>query len=278
MSHEVQIWRPDGLPGVEILHENNATRLHTLYFGSYVISAAVNVATEVQYQRQNYLVTNRSVHLGEPGEVYKAIRQYHQCSVQVLQLDSAFVYDAAYELGMAGQPHFRFPITWDEDTYVLLRRFHRSLTDSKNLLEQQTRVTELLRLLLTNYTEAQTQPALPSLGKAAIYRARDYLHAFWDKNITLDELAQAVHHSKSYVADSFRHEFGIPPHTYQIHLRIAHARLLLAQGQTISHVATITGFADQAHLTRYFKRVIGITPAVFAQNRKIVQDSDSKSS
>ena len=269
----VHFWRPAELPGVEILHENNATRLHSLYFSDYTISTAVHVATEVRYRHQSYMITSGSVHLGEPGEVYTATRQYQPCSVQVIQMDPARVQKTAYELGLVGQPHFRLPITWETDLYVALLQFHQALVCDSSSLEQQTRFNEILQLLLLRYTEHRLSQMLPHVGKPALYQARDYLHAYWNTNITLDTLAQTVHHSKSHLADSFRREFGIPPHTYQAHLRIARARVLLAQGHTISDVANQVGFADQAHLTRYFKRILGITPAVYAQNRKIVQDN-----
>lgn len=271
-----QFWRPAGLPGVEVLHEQNATRLHTLYFHAYAISAAVHVATEVRYRGQSYTITTGSVHLGEPGEVYTALRQYQPCSVYVLNLDPVVVHDTAYALGLPAEPHFRVPITWHPDIYAALRRLHASLLASSSVLEQQTRLAELLYLLLTHYGEQRPPRPLPPVGKTALYRARDYLHDHWNAPVTLDDLAHVVHHSTSYFADSFRREFGLPPHTYQLQLRVARARWLLAHGTAISEVAAEAGFADQAHLHRTFKRILGVTPANYAQNRKIVQDMGAR--
>ena len=57
---------------------------------------------------------------------------------------------------------------------------------------------------------------------------------------------------------------GLPPHAYQIQLRVARARELVAAGVPLAEVATMTGFADQSHLTRLFKRVVGIPPGQYA--------------
>jgi AraC-like DNA-binding protein len=58
----------------------------------------------------------------------------------------------------------------------------------------------------------------------------------------------------------FRKETGLSPHSYQTLVRVHLAKTLLAAGVAISQVAVDAGFYDQAHLTRYFKRIYGVTP------------------
>lgn len=62
---------------------------------------------------------------------------------------------------------------------------------------------------------------------------------------------------------SFRTVVGMPPHAYQLHVRIARAKTLLRQGSSIAQTAFATGFADQSHLTNRFKAVLGITPGQY---------------
>jgi AraC-like DNA-binding protein len=47
---------------------------------------------------------------------------------------------------------------------------------------------------------------------------------------------------------------------------------LLRKGRPIAHVASVTGFADQSHLNRHFKRLEGVTPSEFVGKSKNVQD------
>ena len=56
------------------------------------------------------------------------------------------------------------------------------------------------------------------------------------------------------------------PHAYQTHLRVRHARILLRTGVPIAHAAVEVGFYDQAHLTRHFKRIVGIPPGQFTRD------------
>jgi AraC-like DNA-binding protein len=70
----------------------------------------------------------------------------------------------------------------------------------------------------------------------------------------------------------FSRATGMPPHAYQIQLRIMRAKLLLKKWP-IASVAALTGFVDQSHFTRQFKRLVGVTPAQYAGEGKKVQDA-----
>jgi AraC-like DNA-binding protein len=96
-------------------------------------------------------------------------------------------------------------------------------------------------------------------------RARDYLRAQALKNVTLDELAGVAGLSKFYLLRSFSRAYGLTPHAYQMELRLARARRLLAEGRPLSHVTYDAGFADQSHLTRRFAAFYGLTPARYAR-------------
>jgi transcriptional regulator GlxA family with amidase domain len=71
--------------------------------------------------------------------------------------------------------------------------------------------------------------------------------------------------SRFHLLRVFSKEIGLPPHAYQIRLRIERARTMLRKGIPPALVAGATGFADQSHFTRHFKRVWGITPARYAR-------------
>jgi AraC family transcriptional regulator len=57
----------------------------------------------------------------------------------------------------------------------------------------------------------------------------------------------------------------LTPQAFQTNLRITHARTMLQAGDAIAAVAAACGFADQSHLTRTFRRAVGITPGRFAE-------------
>jgi AraC-like DNA-binding protein len=99
---------------------------------------------------------------------------------------------------------------------------------------------------------------------AAVRRARAYLADRWANPVSLSELSAVAGLSRFELVRRFRSDVGLPPHTFQLDLRIKRARGMLAAGQTPAAVAAACGFADQAHLTRTFKRFVGVTPTRFA--------------
>jgi AraC-like DNA-binding protein len=102
---------------------------------------------------------------------------------------------------------------------------------------------------------------------AAVGTVRDLLHERLADPPTLAELAVMTELSQFSLLRAFRAEMGLPPHAYLNQLRVRQARLLLDDGISAADVAAEVGFADQAHLTRHFKRVVGVPPAAYQRER-----------
>lgn len=81
----------------------------------------------------------------------------------------------------------------------------------------------------------------------------------------LAELATAARLSRFELVRRFGKQIGQPPHAFQVNLRVARARALLVRGEPSAAVAAACGFHDQAHLTRTFRRAVGVTPAQYAR-------------
>ncbi len=99
-----------------------------------------------------------------------------------------------------------------------------------------------------------------------VERVRQHLRERFLENVSLDELAEFVGGSKFTMLRAFKAQYGLPPHAFVVNLRVTRARELLAQGFLASAVAPMTGFHDQAHLTRHFKRIVGQTPRQYQRS------------
>jgi AraC-like DNA-binding protein len=82
--------------------------------------------------------------------------------------------------------------------------------------------------------------------------------------VSLAALSSVAALSRFELVRRFRRDTGLTPHAFQTNLRIARARDMLNRGEPAAQVAAQCGFADQPHLTRTFKRAVGVTPARFA--------------
>ncbi len=97
-----------------------------------------------------------------------------------------------------------------------------------------------------------------------IREALSFMEANFAEPLTLAQLARLSNLSVFRFATVFRREVGLPPHRYLCRLRVRHAKSLLRQGTSPATVAMDSGFFDQSHLCRHFKRLCGVTPGQFA--------------
>jgi AraC-like DNA-binding protein len=108
------------------------------------------------------------------------------------------------------------------------------------------------------------RPELPDrLERTPAYRLRDLLEAHVVAGISLAEAARTLHFHPAYLVRSFSREFGMSPHQYLISRRVDLARRLIVAGDPLWSVAAGSGFYDQPHLIRHFKRILGVSPGAF---------------
>jgi AraC family transcriptional regulator len=107
------------------------------------------------------------------------------------------------------------------------------------------------------------------LSPVARRRVLELMDAGLNARLTVDALAREAGLSPTHFARAFRQTTGRAPHRYLLALRLQRARDLLGEpGTTISDVALRTGFTDQAHLTRLFRREFGVTPGSYQRARR----------
>jgi AraC-like DNA-binding protein len=92
---------------------------------------------------------------------------------------------------------------------------------------------------------------------------RDRLDEGYAEDLTAADLAAAAGTSRFAVYRAFREAYGLSPSDYQRQARLRHARRLIGAGWGIAEAATVAGFADQSHLTRWFTRCYGVTPGAY---------------
>ena len=128
--------------------------------------------------------------------------------------------------------------------------------------------TALAVHLLRHY--CATQPRLSSisggLSVANWNQVKAYIDAHLHQNLKLVELAAIAQISPTYFARLFKQSEGITPHQYILKQRIDRAQSLLRHSElSLADIAVRVGFCDQSHLTRCFKRLVGVTPTQFRQ-------------
>jgi AraC-like DNA-binding protein len=122
-------------------------------------------------------------------------------------------------------------------------------------VEITTAVADALRSL------AGRRPQAPgTLDAGAVELARDYLAAHACEHTSAATLERISGTDRYTLARHFRRAFGTSPDRYRTLRRLALARAAIEGGTPLARAAVQTGFADQSHLTRQFKRTYGLTP------------------
>ncbi|QUI35806.1 AraC family transcriptional regulator [Streptomyces alfalfae] len=190
-----------------------------------------------------------------------------------------YAYRAMYPLpsllaeGTATPPHFREAVVDDPELAAALRAAHTELSGARGRvdpLEAESRVpwllTALARRLGAARPLADRVPGADHIARAVRERLADELLA----PPSLAELAAPLGLSRYQLLRAFRTSTGLPPYAWLAQYRVTRARAHLDAGLRPAEAASLVGFADQAHLTRWFRRVLGVTPAAY---RNSVQDA-----
>jgi AraC-like DNA-binding protein len=158
-------------------------------------------------------------------------------------------------------PHFRVDVIRDRDVAARLGRFHQlSERPGSSVLQRESLLAGALGLLAARHAAPSAGLRSPGTEPAAVRLSREYLEEHATEQVTLQALSRIAGLSAFHLCRVFATAVGMPPHAYQTQVRVRRARSLLRTGLPISQVAVATGFTDQAHLTRHFKRIVGLTP------------------
>ncbi|MFA1549599.1 helix-turn-helix transcriptional regulator [Actinomadura chokoriensis] len=152
-------------------------------------------------------------------------------------------------------------------------RPHGALRLGEDRLEGESRLLEVLGALVRRHAVHGPRAATRRGRSDADRIARQVATRLSDELTappTLAEMAADLELSRYQLLRAFRDAVGMPPYAWLAQHRVTRARTLLEVGYRPAEAATLVGFADQAHLTRWFRRVLGVTPGAY---RNSVQDS-----
>jgi AraC-like DNA-binding protein len=275
-GEQIEVWRAPHLNQLELRRGTEVTAPYPRHWHEeYQLCLIQAGGGELDYRRATHATPTGSLFIVHPGEAHaNHTRLERGCSFRSLYLQPELMRQAAVELAerQTALPFFPTTIISERQTLHSYLELHRVLETPSTWLEQEARLADFLQRLVTRY--AEIPPTLRKAGQEqrAVQQVREYLTEHYAENISLQQLAQLAGLSPFHLNRVFRAACGLPPHAFQTQVRIARAKTMLRQGDSIAQVASQTGFADQSHFTRHFKRLMMLAPGQY-QNSKNVQDS-----
>lgn len=181
---------------------------------------------------------------------------------KVLYLDPALLHEWD-ERDVAAPRAARWVVFRDRALRDSLLRMHAVLGAGTGGLELDESVVGAVAALRPHLRPGPP-PARGRFEHAAVRRARAYLTEHWNQPVPLATVSSFAGLTRFELVRRFRQQTGLTPHAFQTNVRVARARAMLSAGDSIARVAAACGFADQPHLTRTFRRAVGVTPGRFA--------------
>ncbi len=258
-------WQHPAVSGVDLLRARYVKHGFTKHtHDTFAIGVAREGVEELLVGTEKHRVTAGGVvllnpevvHTGRPigtdGWAYRAF-----------YLDVAVVAEAT---GVAS-PWFTEGVVYDAAAAAAIHQAHLA-AQSGDRLASGTLLAATLSGLTRGY--GGRHRIASAAGDRAVVDAREILHERLIDPPSLAELAAEVGAGQYSLLRAFRTVHGLPPHAYLNQLRVRRARTLLDAGEPAAQAAVAVGFVDQSHLTKHFRRIVGVAPGAY--QRKNVQD------
>ena len=172
----------------------------------------------------------------------------------------------------------RFEAIPDSSLWTAAR--HRSVADAVGILDDVRRRIErdpegarsaALRLvtLLTRPTSGNPPPVRGGLAPWQKRKIDRHIRQSLERTLRVKDLAEQASLSVSHFCRAFKESFGASPHLHLTRLRVERAqRLMLTTQDPLSQIALACGMADQAHLSKLFRREVGEPPNTWRRRNR----------
>jgi len=267
-SVESIFWARSGsLAGVEVLSGVADARPWRWFHETYSFCAAEAAASNWRYRRGEYFLNDGSVMLLEPGETHRNIVVHKPADFKVLLVSASAFTELSRELGVPATVHFSSAQIDRAELFAPIWRLCQAIEVGASPLAQQELLTKVVARLAA-HGERRLPPPSGEKEPGAVARAKAYLEHHYRDRVTLDELAAVAGVTRFRLVQAFSRAVGLPPHAWQILLRVERSRELLAQGMSAAAAASESGFCDQAHFSRHFRRIMRVTPGDYRRGSR----------
>jgi AraC-like DNA-binding protein len=264
----VAFYRRNELFGVETRTVNDSSRPFRCYATDFEFMTAGTWRGEVWHRRRQSLLQPGTVLCAHPGEVFLSRKVFEGGSLSSLMVDPQVLasYAAEHQLS-PNRLQLRALTQVSSELGASLARVFETIRPGSSALELETSFVEFIAAMAGELVDDAVR-ALPPRADSELRvaeRVRECLHNDASATLDLTSLANQTGMSRFQALRAFKRRYGLPPHTYQLRVRLGLAQKSLREGLQPAHVAAEYGFVDQSHLTRHFKRLVGVTPAQYAR-------------
>ena len=283
MKENARFWHHHDAGPVDFLHATYYTHSFPKHIHEgYVFGVVTRGVEAFDREGEDFQAEEGSLVIINPGDTHTGYAPFDMgWSYRTLYPQTDLIRKVAgMESSHAGlYPGFSRAVVKDSALVQDFLYMHRIHEFSDSALERETLFYSVMRRLISLYSDTRISLS-GRQGKDAslVSRVCDYLSAHYDENPGLVELSDLTGVSPWHLTRVFRTAKGIPPHTWLNQYRVNRARDMILQGASPSMAASASGFTDQSHLNKHFKRYFGVTPGKISRPSNNVQDQNGQES
>ena len=258
-KNSVAVWRPEGLLNAEIhLGNFEASGLPRHMHATYQLGLILKGTAKFYYRGAYHTVGAGSlitIELGEP---------HGGDSLEPWAFSFIFVEPELVARWLGGDGLTRFKhFSPSQPLTQRLEHIYRQFISASGW-EREEHLFTFLRELFGEHSEGTgggVHQGSNAQEPKAVALVKDHLHAYFYEGVTLESLATLTALHPNYLHQVFKASTGLTPYAYLTSLRLDHAAQSLRAGLPPAVAAAAAGYTDQSHLTKHFRRYIGVTPA-----------------
>ncbi|MEV6568689.1 helix-turn-helix transcriptional regulator [Streptomyces kronopolitis] len=258
---QIRAWRPPLTGIAEVFHARITDHVYPMHtHDSWTLLIVDDGMVRYELDRHEHGALDQLVTLLPPHVPHNG-RSVTPDGFQkrVIYLDSTQLEDSLIGLAVDS------PVLEDPVLRQRIHLLHRSLEQAGDELEAESRLA-MVSERLRDHLQGRVESRSPIRNSTIAFRLRDLLDARFVEGISLQDASETLHVHPAHLVRVFSREFGMGPHQYLTSRRVDLARKLLLDGMSPRLVAGATGFYDQSHFNRHFKRTLGTSPGRFARS------------
>lgn len=244
-----------GLDGVSIVrHRGDSPTEARHMHASLCVGAVLSGCRELVLEGVRHAARPGNV-LVIPPETVHACPRAGECEYFMVSIPVLFLKRLGLTVGGDLEPVVDDPLH-----FGIVQRLADMAAQPFSRLERVAVLLELVSPLCTERPDRGRAQPLPD----RVDGVRRCLETRFAEDVPLGELAGLAGCSPCRLNRVFASAVGMPPHQYQTLQRVWRAKECIREGFSLAESAAEAGFADQSHMSRCFKRIMGMTPGRFA--------------
>lgn len=266
----VQFRRVAGLGGLEVVRATYfRQRFPKHSHDAFAFGIIEHGVQATDYRGARHIAVAGEICLVNPGEAHTGYApdeqgwSYHCCYP-----DAGLVTDIVNQGAdrTISLPYFPSPVIRDPVVYDRFRQLFYGIEDREDTLCLQERLIVAVLTAASRHAAENVRSQGLYGATSQIKRARDYIEEHWSDQLRLESIADAAGIGCYCLIRAFKRCMGMTPHGYLMQRRVEKGKKLLLSGVSPTQVALDSGFFDQSHFTKQFKRFTGTTPGSYVRS------------